>query len=263
MPYTFSLSLAALDMLLEHGKLGRAPFPFKVPHIGTTHTQRAQVRGAVFRDLESRGLMRGGRLDADIESALKIFANPSLAIACAAKLDGGRPLFARVASNGQFAVIARQDDNLMVFEEARPTAIVPAVVDLLPLTPAAPGQSVTIAKRASASPPNRRAVDDGSYDPFASVNRPRTQSSSSAQQLRAVERIFEKPKLRVGQFTAFVQGRNGRESDLSPLAWFDTEAGRYLMSAREADDGQHWLTYAPADNARLAQQLYSQLEGYF
>ena len=67
MPYTFSLSLAAVDILLEHGKLGRAPFPFNVPHIGTTHTQRAQVRGAVFRDLESRGLMRGGRLDADVD----------------------------------------------------------------------------------------------------------------------------------------------------------------------------------------------------
>ena len=261
MPYTFSLSLAAVDILLEHGKLGRAPFPFNVPHIGTTHTQRAQVRGAVFRDLESRGLMRGGRLDADVEVALEIFVNPSLAIAGAATLDGGRPLFARVATNGQYAVLARQDENLMVFEETRPTAIVPAVVDLLPLTPAAPGQSVTIAKPVAAPPQNRRAVDDGSYDPFRSVNRPRTQSSS-AQQLRSVERIFEKPKLRVGQFTAFVQGHHGRASDLSPLAWFDTEVGRYLMSSREAADGQHWLTYAPADNARIAQQLYSQLEGY-
>lgn len=52
MAHSFSLSLAAVDILLEHTRLGRAPFPFKIPHIGTTHTQRAQVRDAVFRDLE-------------------------------------------------------------------------------------------------------------------------------------------------------------------------------------------------------------------
>jgi hypothetical protein len=61
-------------------------------------------------------------------------------------------------------------------------------------------------------------VDDGSYDAFTSVHRPRAQSST---QLRPVERIFEKPKLRVGQFTAFVHAGSGRETDLSPLAWFD------------------------------------------
>jgi hypothetical protein len=30
----------------------------------------------------------------------------------------------------------------------------------------------------------------------------------------------------------------------------------------DASDGQEWITYAPADNARIAQHLYSQLEGY-
>ncbi|MDT7725044.1 MAG: hypothetical protein QOI21_1620 [Actinomycetota bacterium] len=259
MAHTFSLSLAAVDILLEHETLGGAPYPFKVPHIGTTHTQRVQVRGAVFRDLESRGLMRGGRLDADVELALKTFVDPQVSIAGAARLDGGKPLFTRVSSNNQFAVIVRQAENLLVFEETRPTAIVPAIVDLLPLTPAAPGQSVTIAKPVSA-PPRRQPINEGSYDPFASVNRPR--QSAGGAQLRSVERIFEKPKVRVGQFTPFVKGRNGRPVDLSPLAWFDTEAGRYLMSAHEAADGQRWLTYAPADNARIAQQLYAQLEGY-
>jgi hypothetical protein len=259
MSYTFSLSLAAVDMLLEQGNLGSAPFPFTVAHFGTTRGQRAQVRDAVFRDLESRGLMRGGRVDRDVEIALATFVRAPVAISAAAKLDGERTLFARVVADGQYAVVVRQDENLMVFEEARPTAIVPAIVDLLPLTPAAPGQSVTITKSMAAPARKRQRADDGSYDPFSSVRRPRAQSST---QLRSVERIFEKPKLRVGQFTAFVQARSGRETDLSPLAWFDTEAGRYLMSSREADDGQVWLTYAPADNARIAQQLYSQLEGY-
>jgi hypothetical protein len=162
-----------------------------------------------------------------------------------------------VASNREFAVVVRQDENLLRFEETRPTAIVASIVDLLPLTPAAPGQSVTVAKPAPALSRNRQPAA-GEYNPFSQVSALRR----SSPQLRAVERIFEKPKLRVGQFTAFVRGRNGRETDLSPLAWFDTELGRYLMTSSEATDGQSWLTYAPADNARIGQRLYSQLEGH-
>jgi len=258
MPQSFSLSLAAVDMLLEHGKLGRAPFPFQVPHIGTTRTQRAQVREAVFRDLEGRGLMSAGRIDGDVELALRTFVSSPVAISAAAQLEGGKRLFARVVSDGQYAVVAKQDENLLVFTEARPTGLVPAIVDLLPLTPAAAGQSVTIAKAAPPKPRGRHAADDG-YDPFAGVSPPRSQSAS---QMRYVERIFEKPKLRIGQFTAFVRGNNGKPSDLSPMAWFDTEAGRYFMTIRDSEDGQTWITYAPADNARIAQHLYSQLEGY-
>ncbi|WP_116049004.1 ESX secretion-associated protein EspG [Amycolatopsis palatopharyngis] len=259
MTYSFSLSLTAVDMLLEHSKLGRAPFPFQVPHIGTTHTQRAQVREAVFRDLDARGIMRGGQVDADVELALRTFVSSPVAIAAVAKMDKGKKLFARAGTDGQYGVVARQDENLLVFEEARPTGLVPAIVDLLPLTPAAAGQSVTVARPAPRKQRSRHASDDGGYDPFAGVAAPRSQSSS---QLRSVERIFEKPKLRIGQITAFVQARDGKEAGLGPMAWFDTEDGRYFTTMNDATDGQEWITYAPADNARIAQHLYSQLEGY-
>ncbi|MEU6641318.1 ESX secretion-associated protein EspG [Saccharomonospora sp. NPDC046836] len=257
MGHSFSLSLVAVDILLEHVKLGRAPFPFDIPHIGTTHTQRAQVREAVFRDLESRGLFGRGRLDPDAQLVLETFVRSPVAITAVAQLKKTDRLFARAASDGQFAVVARQDGNLLVFDEVRPAGVVSAIVDLLPLTPAAPGQSVTVAKPAPRRP--RHAAEDGGYDPFAGVSAPRSQSVS---QERAVARLFEKPKQRIGQFTAFVQGREGKEAPLSPIAWFDTEDGRYFCSQRAADDGQQWLTYAPGDNARIAQQLYAQLEGY-
>jgi ESX secretion-associated protein EspG len=252
MPYSFSLSLAAVDLLLEQLSLGRAPVPFVVPHVGTTTEQRQQVREAVHRDLDGRGLIRRGRLDDDVELALATFARSDLAVTAAAQLDGEQ-LFARVSTNGAYAVLVKRDGNLLVFEETRPTGIVPAIVDLLPLTPAAPGQSVTISR-----PVKQARRSSEGYNPFAGVEAPRAHNP----QLRAVERIFEKPRTSVGEFTVHVRGGNGRESTLPPLAWFDTEAGRYLLSTRDANDGQRWLTYAPADNARLAQQLYTQLEGY-
>ncbi len=254
MPHTFSLSLAAVDILVERLGLGRAPTPFEVPHVGTTVEQRGMIRDAVVRDLTGRGLWQRGRLDADAELALATFVRGSLTISAVAEL-GGKQLFARVASDGQFAVLAKQDENLIVFEEVRPTGIVPAIVDLLPLTPAAPGQSVTISRPAEQPRQQRR---DDAYDPFAGVSGPRSHSGAGGPQVRMIERVFQEPKKRIGQFIAQTRG-----GTFPPLAWFDTEQGRWLMSSRRSDDGQRWITYAPADNARLAQQLYAQLEGQF
>ena len=253
MPHQFSLSLAALDILLEHLGLGRAPQPFEVPHLGVTFEERAQIRGAVFRDLEARGLFRRGRLDDDVELAVRTFVTGPFAILAVAQLDGGQQLFARAASNGQYAVVAKQDRNSLVFQECRPTAIVAGIVDLLPRTPAAAGPSVTVAKPAS----GRHRRQDDAYDPFANVAKPR---STAPAQLRAVERIFQKPKLRIGQFTIVVPGRDGKPSRLTPVAWFDTDEGRYFATSRQAEDGQSWLTYAPADNSRIAHHLFEGLQ---
>lgn len=257
MSLSFSLSLAAVDILIEDRALGRTPFPFQVPHIGTSYTQRAQVREAVFRDLESRGLMREGVLDTDTELALRTWTHAPIAIAAAAQLDDGGRLFARAGTDGQCAVVGRQDGNMLVFEEARPTGLVPAIVDLLPLTPAAPGHSVTIAKPGPTRGQHQSRGDG--YDPFVGVAPPRAPSSS---QTRMVQRIFDKPKRRIGQFTSFVTGNDGKSVALGPLAWFDNEDGRYFSVLREASDGQHWITYAPADNARIAQHLHAELEEY-
>ncbi|HJQ45723.1 MAG TPA: ESX secretion-associated protein EspG [Amycolatopsis sp.] len=251
MPHSFSLSLAAVDILFEHHNLGRVPQPFEVPHLGTTFEQRAQIRDAVFRDLEARGIVSRGRLDPDAELALHTMVTAPVAIVAAAQLDGERQLFARAASDGQYAVVARQDQNLMIFQDVRPTALIASIVDLLPLTPAAAGQSVTIAKPAPKQ--GRHRASDGGYDPFGGVAKPR---STAPTQVRAVERIFAKPKLRIGQFTVHHAGHPN-----TPTAWFDTEDGRYFVTSRDADDGQSWLTYAPADNARVAQHLLEELQG--
>lgn len=254
MPHQFSLSLAALDILLEQLNLGRAPAPFEVRSPGVTFTERAGIRAAVLRDLEARGVFSRGRLDPDVELALQTFVRAPVAIMAVAQLKDSEKLFARSATNGQYGVVVKQDNNSLVFTDARPTAIVPGVVDLLPLTPAAGGQSVTVARPRKRV--KRQSTENGGYDPFADVSRPRT-ASSAPSQLRMIERVFSKPKLRIGQFTAEVHGRR-----LTPTAWFDTEEGRYFVTSRDAEDGQSWITYAPADNARIGHHLFEQIQPY-
>ncbi|WP_197319413.1 ESX secretion-associated protein EspG [Saccharomonospora sp. NB11] len=255
MVQSFSLSLAAVDILFEQLKLGRAPFPFEVPHLGTTHTERSQIRQAVLRDLEGRDLMRRGRLDADVEAALGTFTRGRVAVTAAAKLENGSKLFARSASDGQFAVLAKRDGNLIVFTLIRPEGLVPEIVNLIPSARPAPGQSVTLAKP---EPKQQTQPTQDAYDPFASVSAP---ASRASVQERAVQRMFEKPTKQMGQFTAFTQGRR-EQRHLDPVVWFDTEDGRIFSTRRTAEDGQTWLTYAPADNARIIQQLMSQVQPY-
>lgn len=249
---SFSLPLRAVDILLEHQRLGRAPMPFEVPHAGTTFEERARVRDAVFGELEAHRLLSRGRLDPDVELGLQTWVRGPIAIIAVAELDGGRHLFARVASNGQHAILVRQEGNTLIFAETRPPAIVSSIVDLLPATSAAGGQSVTVAKPEPKMA--HRSVDDDAYDPFAKVSRPRPQSTAPAQ-LRMVERIFQKPKLRVGQFTPF----RGGDAPLTPTAWFDTPEGRYFVTTQD-NGGQRWVTYAPADNGRIAHHLHTQLQ---
>ncbi|EIE97170.1 ESX secretion-associated protein EspG [Saccharomonospora glauca] len=257
MVQSFSLSMAAVDILFEQLKLGHAPFPFEVPHLGTTHTERAQIREAVFRDLESRDLMRRGRLDADVEAALVTFVRGRIAVSAAAKLESGEKLFARSASEQQFAVLGKRDGNFIVFDLIRPEGLVPEIVNLIPPARPAPGQSVTLAKP-EPKPQTPRHAEPDSYDPFAGVSGP---SSRASAQERAVQRMFEKPPKQLGQFMVFMQGRR-EQRRLDPLVWFDTENGRMFNTSRKADDGQTWLTYAPADNARIIQQLMSQIQPY-
>ncbi|EID54140.1 ESX secretion-associated protein EspG [Saccharomonospora xinjiangensis] len=256
MVQSFSLSLAAVDILFEQLNLGHAPFPFEVPHLGTTHTERAQIRDAVFRDLEGRGLRRRDRLDPDVEAALVTIARGRVALTAAAKLGGGEKLFARSACDGQFAVLAKRDSNHLVFTILRVEGLVPEIVNLIPAARPAPGTSVTVAKPKPRDP-RRREPD--SYDPFADVSAP---ASRLSVQERAVQRMFERPTGRMGQFTAFAQSRRGGHRHLDPVVWFDTEDGRIFSTSRKAEDGQTWLTYAPADNARIAQQLSAQIQPF-
>lgn len=56
---------------------------------------------------------------------------------------------------------------------------------------------------------------------------------------------LQRPRHRLGQLSVF---------DKLELTWFDTDAGRYVSYAQ-----QGWLTYAPADKARIAALLHSAL----
>lgn len=59
-----------------------------------------------------------------------------------------------------------------------------------------------------------------------------------------------------GQFGSATRNDWGRRLRAPRVvAYFDTPAGRYLQSRREAPDGTEWSTVAPADFRRLYHQV--------
>lgn len=227
------LSFAAIDVLLERLGLGSAPFPFEIPHHGRTFDERAGIRAAVIASLAGRSLA------GEAESAVALFARPHTEITLFGALDDDVRLFARVCRTDQRALRAVGKPNTVQFEHIRPTAIVSSAVELLPAERPGPGQSVTISAGSVGAHEGGVARAVQAQDP----------------QLAKARTILERKRLRLGQFRITVAGRH--EPD---IFWFDTPVGRYVLTSREADDGQTWATISPADSGRIAQLLTAQLD---
>ena len=244
---SFALSLAAVDILSESLRLGPSPFPFEVPHNAQSSTQRAGIRAAVLADLEQRGLAGSGRAEPAVEESLATLYTSEIALTSVALFEDGRQLSARVSSSNGAAVRAVLDGQLIHFDRVRPSALVQAVVELLPDERSAFGQSITIT-----SGTEKSAKPEGAQ--FSKMVR--APQNGRAAQLATARAILKQRRIRVGQLGIILRGVRNRVPE---LGWFDTEAGRYLTQASTGEDGKSWVTYAPADNAKLSHVLQDHL----
>ncbi len=254
--FSFSLSHPAADMLWEDLGLGSRPYPFDFPYAGRTEDERRGIRNAVYEDLQGRGLALRGRVVPEVERALTMLVRYDFGVTAVASLDAKaveRQLLARGGAVGEHASLAVLDERMMKVTLIRSTELVRALVDLVPPYRPGPGQSLAVPMPTSATPPR---LDDFATATFTSAM---TARSATASQTRALTAVFERPRLRAGQFGASVRKRHGREERSPQVAWFDNDQGRYLTLKRPGRDGQDWLTQAPADNARIAAQLVQEL----
>lgn len=259
--FSFSLSLAAVDLLWEQLRLGTPVRIFEVPSVGATVEDRERLRQVVLADLASRDLAYRGRLEPEVEEALVTLGKFAHAIDVVGVFDDGERLLARVATNGRTAVLAKLADQTITFDTFRPEGLVHEAVRLIGEQKPGPGRSVTFPepnaeaeRRAAVS--RHRAPDEGFDGVFEAV---RPQQGGYELERRAAKTMWERPRKRIGMFTVFGRDRAGRELATPVLSWFDTDEGRYFGHSRPGPDGQQWSTYSPADNARIHQQLVGML----
>jgi hypothetical protein len=256
--FSFTLSLAAIDLLWEQLRLGTPVRIFEVPSVGATLQDRDRLRGFVFEDLTARNLAYRGRLEPEVEEALVILGRFQHAIDVVAILEKGERLLARAATNGRTGLLARLRDQTVSFDLFRPESLVTEAVKLIGDEKPGPGRSVTFPEVDTRRPTvvARRGEEDGFRGVFEPV---RPQQGGYELERRAAQTMWERKRTRIGMFTVYGRDRIGRELMTPVLSWFDTEEGRYFGHSRPGPDGQQWTTYSPADTARITQQLIGML----
>lgn len=258
--FSFTLSLAAVDLLWDQLGLGTPVRIFEVPSVGATAEDRERLRQIVLNDLTSRKLAYRGRLEPEVEEALVTLARFQYAIEVVAMLDRDSRLLARVASNGRIAVLARLRDQTISFDTFRAEALVPEAVRLIGDEKPGPGRSVTFPEPDPAAE-RKAALRNRDDDAFSGVfdSPPQRQGGSHDLEIRAAQTMWDRPRKRIGMFTVYGRDRNGREVFTPVLSWFDTDEGRYFGHSRPGPDGRQWTTYSPADTSRITQQLIGML----
>lgn len=245
------VSASAFDILWEDlGFTARRPEPLRVPSVGATDRERADIRDAVYDNLAERKLFAGGRLDPSLAERLETLATADVYVECdaLAGLADGDAVRAVAAAGGRHAVLATQPSRTIGLSAIREAEIWTAIVAVLPPLEPGPGYGVSLPASALGSP-----VEDPVY------SRRDGASASYDQQIREVLAIQARPVLGAGQFSVRVrEGRRPRR--VGGVSWFVTDVGAYLGTITPGRGGQDWVSVAPADTRRLAARLAAFLE---
>lgn len=258
--FSFSLSLAAVDLLWEQLRLGTPVRIFEIPSVGATMSDRDRLTAAVYDDLTSRNLAYRGRLVAEVEEALYALGRFHTVIDVVGLLSHEDRLLARSATDGHVGVLARLGDRSVAFDTFRPDAMLAEAVRLIGDEKPGPGRSVTYPEpdpEADRQAALRRREDGGFRGVFEPV---RPQQGGHDLERRAAQAMWERPRKRIGMFTVYGRDRSGREVSTPVLSWFDTDDGRYLGHSGPGPDGRRWTTYSPADSGRITRQLAGMLD---
>jgi EspG family len=248
----FECSFLELDAIGDALHLDVRQFPFQFPVHGELVDERISLLKAAHGTLVAKGLIDGRRFAPELEDTITTFARSRIAIALVGSVDGDG-VCARAASDGRFAVLARERDEGIHFTPIIPTALVRSILGLLPAARPGPGRSVTITVDESSNVRHRAPEEDFAAHRYMRAVHP--PSTSAQAQHAVVNDIMRRPRVGSGYFTVTARGRNGRDGDPLTMSWLDTDAGRYAVIPSTGHDGRQHITYTPADLARLEQSL--------
>ncbi|MEU5258290.1 ESX secretion-associated protein EspG [Amycolatopsis sp. NPDC021455] len=244
-----SLVLSALefDVLWESLELPRRHVALDVPSAGATHTERRELVESAWASLSERRLARNRRVSGEVADMLHLLGRPQ------AGLDvwvwAEREIRGRAVSVRGQAVLAVVDHGevwlIPATEDGLPEAAVSVAGDLGPGI----GQTVSIPYAAL------RSADEaakGDAKALVTALEDRGVALFQAQELSGML-LGQEAR---GQFGAERTSRDGVVHRAGRVvAFFDTDAGRYLFQVAPDRDGREWATVTPADNALLATRI--------
>lgn len=250
------LSAVQWDLLTESLRLEGYPPPIQVRSAGRTTTEAAHLRVEANAELGQRGLVRGGRVEPDLEAALRLLHRPTCWVSSVWMPDksGEYPVRVVAARNGAVGVCALQHPDqpgATRLEVIPAEGLASAVVGKLPPHPPGRSPAVTV-------PIPQRAELTGELLVTASPAWTGAERSHAA-----ATAILDQVHARAGQITASTRDPSGRMRRSEILRWCDNPDGRYQLMLRHPPGGPDWLVVSPTDPQRLGegvQQLLVSLQ---
>jgi len=241
------LSRLEFDVVWERERLPRKHAAVDVASPGETHTQRAELVEQAWQGLAKRGLAeRRGASDALLER-LNLLAHADVSVDVWVWAD--QEISALAVGKGTQALLAVIDTEQVWLIPARDGGLAEAAVSVIGDVPAGPGRSVTMPHEQL-----RLADADGAGEPRALITALADHGLAlgDAQELAG---MLAGQQAR-GQFGMQRAGRDRRSHRADRVvAFYDTDAGRYLTQLGTGSDGRVWATIAPANNDLLVARV--------
>lgn len=253
MIWDITLTCEQYDLCWADLNLGEHVYPLRIRSNGQTYEERAHLRRRVYQQLGAGGLAWGERLEPELQDALTLLARAPVWVDMHWLAEPGQTETSRAvaARSGERGLIASLDPAGLRLMPRKGSSLLPALIGQLPATAPAHGQSITLPRTmfARSRPADHHSVYDTS---------PAT-SGRFGHQVRTLESVLARPRLRGGQIVANARDRTGKRHRSRPTEWFDTEVGRWTARLQPTSDGDEYLTVAPADSARIATQITEML----
>ncbi|MGH3937184.1 MAG: ESX secretion-associated protein EspG [Pseudonocardiaceae bacterium] len=244
----WQLSAVQWEMLTESLGLEGYPAPIQVRSAGRAGVEAAQLRAEANAELGQRGLVRAGRVQPDLEAALRLLHWPACWVASMWLPDEATDQAVRViaARKGAVGVCALQrpdQPGATLLEIIPADGLASAVVGKLPPHPPGRSPAVTV-------PGQQRAEPNGTILVTSSSARTRTQRAAAA-----ATAILEHSHVRAGQIVVSARDSSGRVRRSEVLRWCDNPDGRYQVTLSHSPGGPEWLAVHPADPQRLGESV--------
>jgi hypothetical protein len=240
------LSAAQWDVLTEGLGVEGYPAPIQVRSSGRTRLEHARVRAGVCVELTRLGLLRGGRVDADLEAALRLLHRPASWVDSVWLADAvaDQPVRVVAAQGGGAGVCALQHPDqpgATLLAVIPATGLAAAVVSRLPAYPPGRGCAVTVPLPPSTRPPSGPQPGGGL---LVSASSGRTSAERDSATAAA---ILDQPHARAGQIAANVRDPSGRVRRSDVLRWCDNVDGRYQVTVNRRSGESASFTVGPSD----------------
>lgn len=228
------------------------PLPLQVRQAAPTEDAQRAAEQRAGRALTDGGLLRGGRVEPDLEDALLTLVRPRAWLEVVGTTGAGPADLVRVvaAHRGGAAVLAHQRPGPT---ETRGGDVVVASTTW----GAVPGDLATLLLAAlpAVGPGHEAPVSLRRHElrPEAGVTRSPTRGRVDRDRARLARLVAEAP-VAAGQVGHGVRSPSGEVGHRVTLRWFDVAGdGRYLLDSRDGSDVR------PCDHGSLARALAAQL----